>query len=300
MPSFLCTLALAAVAFDISTTCHAGTVALPDKTVFPPDNAWNIDISRRPVDPYSSTYIATIGTSVTLHPDFGSIYGIPYNVVNSSTAKVPVTFDYASESDKGPYPIPANPLIESGSDHHLLVIDATTWILYELWEATLLPDGKWHAGSGAIWNLNHNWTRPAGWTSADAAGLPIFPGLVRYDEVHINKVVTHAFRFTVPYTREAYVAPASHWASSSTSLNLMPMGTRLRLKASFDISQFPADDQVILTALKKYGMILADNGSAWYITGAPDSRWNDDLLHDLTQVTGADFEVIKLGTVVHP
>ena len=275
------------------------SVALTDKSVFPPDNPWNTDISAAPIDPHSAEIIAAIGAQKPLHPDFGTRYGIPYNVVDSSTPKVPVVFAYADESDQGPYPIPAKPLIEDGGDRHLLVIDASAWVLYELWDTTW-QDGKWHAGSGAIWDLKVNATRPAGWTSADAAGLPIFPGLVRYDEVHLAKAINHAIRFTVPATRQAYVAPASHWASKSNDPNLPPMGARFRLKADFDISRFPEDDQVILTALKRYGMILADNGGTWFLSGAPDSRWDDDMLHALTKVKGSDFEVVPLGTVVHP
>jgi len=299
-PCLLVTLTAMALLTVANSASAATPIPLPNKTVFPATNLWNKDISKSPVDPYSDNFISYIGKDKPLHPDFGTIYGIPYNVVDGTTIpKVPVTFQYASESDKGPYPIPTNPLIEGGSDRHILIIDANKWILYELYAAQLIS-GKWKAGSGAIWNLNTNAKRPAGWTSADAAGLPIFPGLVRFDEVRVKKVIDHAIRFTVPTTRKAYVAPASHWASNAQYPYLMPMGTRLRLKASFDISKYPADDRVILTALKKYGMILADNGSAWYITGAPDKRWNDDILHRLTAVTGKDFEVVKLGTVVHP
>jgi hypothetical protein len=213
-----------------------------------------------------------------------------------------VIFQYADESDKGPYPIPDQPLIEGGpgatdGDRHLLLIDRDDWILYELWQAVKGPDG-WRAGSGAIWDLKTNATRPKGWTSADAAGLPIFPGLVRYDEVREKRLITHALRFTVRRTRRAYVSPASHWASSSTNPNLLPMGARVRLRGDFDVSPFDPDVQVILIALKTYGLILADNGSDWFISGAPDDRWNDDLLHQLTRVKGKDLEVVKLGDVV--
>jgi hypothetical protein len=275
----------------------------PDLSVFPKDNPWNTDISREPIDPNSSSYIATIGAGKPLHPDFGTgTNGIPFQLVDSSTPRVSVRFEYADESDPGPYPIPANPLIEGGpgatlGDRHLLVIDPRAWILYELWQAVRGPDG-WHAGSGAIWDLKTNVTRPAGWTSADAAGLPIFPGLVRYDEVHEERLISHALRFTLERTRHGYVAPASHWASHSDDPHLLPMGARLRLRSDFNIDTFAPEVRVILTALKTYGMILADNGGDWYISGAPDERWNDDILHQLSRVKAKDLEVVKLGTIV--
>ena len=277
--------------------------SIPDRTVFPKDNAWNLDISQASVDPNSSRYIDAIGANKPLHPDFGtSVNGIPFQFVDRSTPRSSVTFMYADESDKGPYPIPDHPLIEGGpgateGDRHMLLIDADEWVLYELWQAVKGPDG-WHAGSGAIWDLKINATRPKGWTSADAAGLPVFPGLVRYDEVHEKRLIAHALRFTVVRTRRAYVAPASHWASRSDDANLLPMGARVRLRADYDISSFDPDVQVILVALKTYGLILADNGSDWFITGAPDDRWNDDILHQLTRVKGKDLEVVKLGDVV--
>jgi hypothetical protein len=272
-------------------------------SVFPKDNAWNADISQAAVDPNSAAYIAKIGAGKPLHPDFGTGHnGIPYQFVDARTARVPVKFDYADESDQGPYPIPENPKIEGAlgatdGDRHILMIDTDAWVLYELWQGVKGPDG-WHAGSGAIWDLKTDATRPKGWTSADAAGLPVFPGLVRYDEVHEKHLITHALRFTVQRTRRACVAPASHWASSSNDLDLLPMGARLRLRADYDISGFDPDVQVILTALKTYGLILADNGSDWYISGAPDDRWNDDVLHQLARVKGKDLEVVKLGDVV--
>ena len=277
--------------------------AVPDRPVFPKDNAWNADISRAAVDPNSLSYIARIGADKPLHPDFGTgIKGIPYQFVDAHTPRVPVTFDYADESDKGPYPIPDNPRIEGGpgateGDRHILMIDTDAWVLYELWQGVKGPGG-WHAGSGAIWDLKTNATRPAGWTSADAAGLPVFPGLVRYDEVHESRAILHALRFTVVHSRRAYVAPASHWASRSDDANLLPMGARLRLRADFDVSGFDPDVQVILTALKTYGLILADNGSDWFISGAPDDRWSDDVLHQLARVKGRDLEVVKFGAVV--
>lgn len=280
----------------------AGQV-LAERTVFPKDNPWNADISKRPVDPNSAAYIAAIGANKPLHPDFGTgTNGIPFQFVDRSTPRTAVTFDYADESDKGPYPIPAHPLIEGGpgateGDRHMLLIDRDDWVLYELWQAVKGPDG-WQAGSGAIWDLKTNATRPAGWTSADAAGLPVFPGLARYDEVHEKRVIAHALRFTVVRTRRAYVAPASHWASSSNDANLLPMGARVRLRSDYDITSFDPDVQVILTAMKTYGLILADNGSDWYISGAPDDRWNDDTLHQLARVKGKDLEVVELGDVV--
>ncbi len=273
------------------------------RPVFLKDNAWNADISQAVVDPDSAAYIAKIGPNKPLHPDFGTGHnGIPYQFVDAHTPAVPVTFTYADESDKGPYPIPDNPKIEgppgaTDGDRHILMIDLDTWVLYELWQGVKEPDG-WHAGSGAIWDLKTNATRPKGWTSADAAGLPIFPGLVRYDEVHERRVITHALRFTVEHSRRAYVFPASHWASNSDDPGLLPMGARLRLRADYDISGFDPDVQVILTALKTYGLILADNGSDWFISGAPDDHWNDGVLHQLARVKGRDLEVVKLDGVV--
>jgi hypothetical protein len=241
----------------------------------------------------SARLIATIGAATGLHPDFGSVYGIPYAVVGRATHRSTVGFDYADESDKGPYPIPAHPPIESGSDRHLLLVDRDACRLYELY-AVQHTSGGWHAGSGAIWNLRSNRLRPRGWTSADAAGLPILPGLARYDEV-ARGAIRHALRFTVPDTRRAFVAPARHFASSNSDPSLPPMGLRVRLKASFDVSGFPRQARVVLIALKRYGMILADNGSPWYITGAPDRRFDDNALHTLNRVHGSDLEVVDTG-----
>lgn len=280
--------------------------SLHGKAVFAAASAWNQSIANAPVDPNSAALIASIGASAALHPDFGANwnggpFGIPYVVVSGSQAKVPVSFDYADESDPGPYPLPANAPIEGGAnatgDRHVLVVDRDHWKLYELWNAKPATNG-WHAGSGATFNLATDASRPAGWTSADAAGLPIFPGLVRHDEVVDQQVIRHALRFTVPKTRKAYVAPATHAAGSGTSAALPPMGMRVRLKASFDLSGYPAEARVILQALKTYGMIVADNGSPWYLSGAPDARWNDTALSTLKQVKGSDFEVVKMGTVV--
>ncbi len=279
--------------------------SLNGRRVLPADNPWNKDISREAVDPNSAALVASIGLGKPLHPDFGTKYGIPYVVVAGNTPRVPVTFEYKDESDAGPYPIPANAPIEGGpnakvgTDRHVLVIDRDAWKLYELFAAYPQQGGKnWKAGSGAIFDLNSNALRPAGWTSADAAGLPIFPGLVRYDEVALQKELTHAVRFTCVKTRRAYVAPATHFASSRRDVNLPPMGMRVRLKAAYDISGFPGDAQVILKGLKKYGMILADNGGDWFVTGAPHEKWNDDALNTLKKVKGKDFEVVKMGTLV--
>jgi hypothetical protein len=268
--------------------------------VFPANNAWNAPINQLPVATNSATLINTIGPSVTLHPDFGSgLYdggpiGIPFITVAGTQTKYPVTFQYADESDPGPYAIPLNAPIEGGSqstgDRHAIAIDTDNCILYELYSA-YPQTASWQAGSGVIFNLNSNTLRPSGWTSADAAGLPIFPGLVRYDEVAAG-VIQHAIRLTVPQTQNMFLWPARHEASKLTSSVYPAMGQRFRLRASFNISTFPADVQVILKALKTYGMIVADNGSAWYISGAPDSRWNNDDLHTLGTVVGSDFEAV--------
>ena len=264
--------------------------------VFPSSNVWNRDISGLPVAGNSQTLIGSIGLGASLHPDFSATgYGIPINVVGPSTPRVSVTFGYASESDPGPYPIPANPAIEGGSDRHMLLWDTSACYLYELYAAAR-GGGAWSAGSGAIWNLRSNALRPDGWTSADAAGLPILPGLVRYSEVGAGAIL-HALRFTAPSTRTAHIYPARHDAGSSSSASLPPMGLRVRLKASVDTSSFGPQSRVILAALKRYGMILADNGSPWFVTGAPDGHWNDDELHALHQLTGADFEVVDTSTL---
>ncbi len=275
-------------------------------SMFPANNIWNRSIENLPVDANSAAYINTIGAGSGMHADFGSgtwdgaPIGIPYMTVGGSQPKVNVNFDYADESDPGPYPIPANPLIEGGpqsqGDRHILVVDTDNCVLYELYAA--YPDGNgWTAGSGAIYDLTSNALRPEGWTSADAAGLPILPGLVRYDEVAAGEI-RHALRFTVPRTRKAYVWPARHYASSLTGAQYPPMGQRFRLKASFDISGYSSDVQVIFTALKRYGMILADNGSAWYLSGVPDERWDNDALHELGQVKGSDFEAVDVSSLM--
>ena len=274
--------------------------------VFPPDNPWNQDVSAMPVHAKSAEYLASIGLDTGLHPDFGTVWegrpiGIPFAVVGREQPKVPVEFRYADESDPGPYPIPPDVPIEggpgAGGDRHAIVVDVDNKLLYELFDARPAGDG-WTAGSGAVFDLTSNDPRPAGWTSADAAGLPIFPGLVRYDEAVRQGEIDHALRFTVSRTQRAYIPPATHFASNKTDPNLPPMGLRVRLRADYDLSPFPAPVRVILTALKKYGMFVADNGSDWFITGAPDPRWNDDELASLRQVKGRDFEVVYTGEPV--
>lgn len=290
--------------FDARPELGAGA-SLRGKRVFPSDSPWNQDISGASVDPNSAKLIASIGLDKTLHPDFGTEWegvpnGIPYFVVSGTQKRVPVTFEYADESDPGPYPIPPNAPIEGGpkgtGDRHVIVIDRDNWKLYELFDAHPLNVG-WKAVGGAVFDLKTNTLRPAGWTSADAAGLPVFPGLVRYDEIHEMKAITHALRFTAQRTRRGYVHPARHFASDNRDPDLPPMGMRIRLRNSFDVSNFSSAMQVILRALKKYGMILADNGSDWYLSGAPDPRWNDDDLRTLRSVKGSDFEVVQMGTV---
>jgi hypothetical protein len=243
-----------------------------------------------------------IGLTSYLHPDFSSTawngglgYGIPYNVVNGSTPKYTVSFEYDDESDPGAYPIPSSPKFEGGSDAHLLSWDTESCYLYEIFAASK-SGGQWFGGSGAIWNLRSNALRPDGWTSADAAGLPILPGLVRWPEVAAG-AINHALRFTAPKTCSNHVYPARHDAGSYSCSTYPPMGLRVRLKASVDISGFGPQAQVILLALKRYGMLLADNGSPWYLTGAPDSHWDDDQLHDFHTLHGSDFEVVDTSSL---
>jgi len=272
----------------------------PDCTVLPADNVWNARVDDRPVAATSGTLIASIGASRTFHMDFGSYagYGIPYQVVDAATPRRAVTFDYADESDPGPYPIPDAPLVEGGSDRHLLAVDRDTCRLYELYAVRQTAGGAWRAGSGAQWDLRSNALRPAGWTSADAAGLPILPGLVRYDEV-ASGAILHALRFTAPVTRQAYIYPARHLASSQTSTSLPPMGLRLRLKADADLSGLSPAARTIAVALQRYGMILADNGSPWYVSGMSDPRFDDDVLHELDRFTGSDLEVVDTTGLVN-
>jgi len=280
----------------------------PSCHIFPANNPWNQRVDRLPVARNSSRLIASIGLTDPVHPDFGTVWqgapnGIPFAVVSNRTRKVPVSFMYASESDKGPYPIPPNVPIEGGphstGDRHVIVIDKDTCRDYELYAAYPHAHGKyWTAGSGAIFNLRSNKLRPAGWTSADAAGLPILPGLARYDEVARGSI-DHALRFTAPCTSARYVYPARHYASTCSGF-YPPMGLRVRLKASVNISGLPYQARVVAEALKRYGLILADNGSPWYISGAPNPRWNDDALHQLDRLTGRDFEVVDTSSLPHP
>ena len=273
----------------------------------PDDNPWNTPIDTEPVDPNSANLINTIGPDRNLHPDFGADlnggpFGIPYMVVSGSQARVPMSFYYPDESDPGPYPFPPNAPIEGGAsstgDRHVLIIDRDGLRLYETFDSSPRNGGKsWDCGAGAIFDMTSNALRPEGWTSADAAGLPIFPGLVRYDEVVLRGEIRHALRFTVSRTRRAYVYPARHFPSSSTDQNLPPMGMRVRLKPSYDISSYPLSAQVVLRALKKYGMIVADNGSDWFLSGAPDARWSDAELNTLKTVHGRDFEVVLMGQI---
>jgi hypothetical protein len=305
---------LAGESFAQSGTC-AGISLGPGADLngfipFPSDNAWNTDISASPVDPNSAGIIAFIGATSALHPDFGaglyagSAIGIPYQVEDSTQAKVAIRLAaYKSESDPGPMPIPPDALIEGypkpgDGDRHVLVLDRDDCWLYEL-DRAFLKNGLWKADSTAIWDMTSNEQRPYTWTSADAAGLAIFPGLVRYDEVAAG-AINHAIRVTVPVTRQAFTPPASHWASSVTDPSAPPMGMRMRLKAGVDISAFPPNDQVILTALQKYGVIVADNGSAMFISGTPDDRWDNDELNELKTLHASDFEVVQLGPVYTP
>lgn len=269
--------------------------------LFPADNPWNARVDTLPLDPNAADYLAHMDPGAAFHPDYGADwdggpFGIPYVLVSGDQAKVPISFDYADESDPGPYPIPDNAPIEKGSDHHLLVLDTDNKRLYEVFDATKIAGG-WKAGSGAVFDLTSNAQRPAGYTSADAAGLPILPGLVRYDEAQAG-VITHALRFTMSATQRKYIYPATHYASSLTDPDLPPMGLRVRLKASVDISGMPHDARVVAQALKTYGMMLADNGSDWYVSGAPDARWNDDVNSALKQLRGSDFEVVDTSGLV--
>ena len=270
--------------------------------VFPANNPWNQDVSALPVHPNSAKYIAnmTSRSNKFLHADFGGggVYGIPYNVVPATQAMVPITFTaYGNESDPGPYPVPAGAKVEGGSDRHVLVVRQGECTLYELYNARPDGSGGWLADSGAVFNLASNALRPDYWTSADAAGLPVLAGLVRYDEVAAGAVL-HALRFTVQSTQRGFIHPATHYASSSTDANLPPMGLHVRLKASFDTSGYTGQSRVILEGLKKYGMIVADNGGDWYVTGASDTRWNDTDLDQLKRVPGSAFEAVDTGPII--
>jgi hypothetical protein len=278
---------------------------------FPSDNLWNTSISQAPVDPNSGNIINLIGATAPLHPDFGAgLYagqtiGIPYIVVADSTARVDIHFTaYGSESDPGPMPVPANAPIEGRphpdhGDRHVLVLDQGNCWLYEMDNSHKQTDGSWDANSAAVWDLLSDEQRPYTWTSADAAGLPIFPGLVRYDEVAAGQIL-HAIRFTLQNSLQAFTPPASHWAPNSTNQYAAPMGMRMRLKAGFDISGFSPANQVILTALKQYGMIMADNGSSMFLGGTPDNRWSNNDLDNLKTLTASDFEVVQIAPLYTP
>jgi hypothetical protein len=283
---------------------NLAVAAIAGCPMFPATSHWNQRVDELPVHPSSEATIRSIGLDGSVHPDFGSglwegrPIGIPYNVVGRSQPKVRVRFTYAAESDQGPYPLPARPRIEGGSDRHVLVVQRGTCRLYELFAAER-SGGSWSAGSGAIFSLRSNRMRPAGWTSADAAGLPILPGLARYEEVARGRL-RHALRFTVARTRRAYLYPARHFASSLTDPELPAMGTRVRLKRSVDASRFPRQARVIARALQRYGMLVADNGSNWFISGAPHPRWDNDQLRALKQLRGSDFEVVDTSRLPRP
>jgi hypothetical protein len=304
-------LSIVAVASLAVGTIAAGSPVrgAPRCQVFPRDNHWNLRVDKLPVASSSATLVRSIGLDRPMHPDFGSgLYegrpiGIPYTTVSKRQRRVRVSFEYADESDRGRYPIPRGAPIEGGrrsdGDRHVIVVDRDRCRLYELFAADPVAGGRWRAGSGAVWSLRSNRLRPRGWTSADAAGLPILPGLARHEEVR-RGVIEHALRFTAPRTRRAYVYPARHFASSSDDLALPPMGLRVRLRADFDTSGFPRQARIVLTALKRYGMILADNGSPWYVSGAPAHGWRNDDLHELRRVRGADFEVVDTSSLPRP
>jgi hypothetical protein len=297
--------ALAIIALTATVTSGAGALRLPAARtcpIFPATSPWNQRVDTLPVAANSAQLVASIGLDSPVHPDFGSgLYGggpigIPFDVVTRKTPRSRVQFGYADESDKGPYPIPRSVHIEGGrnssGDRHAILVDKDACKLYELYALYPTAGGGWRAGSGAVWSLRSNHLRPAGWTSADAAGLPIFPGLARWDEVRRGSI-DHALRFTAPRTRRAYVYPARHYASSSDDPALPPMGVRVRLKASVDVSGLPPQARIVAVALKRYGMILADNGSPWFVSGAPDSHWSNDQLHALSKLHGSDFEVVQ-------
>lgn len=289
-------------AVTIVPATHGGKGAvIANCPLFPADNIWNTRVDTLPIHPMSEAWIESIGRDEGFHMDFGSgtwdggPIGIPYNVVSgSSVTKYIVEFYYPEESDEGPYPIPDDPLMEYGSDHHILVVDTDECRLYEIFDASF-DNGAWSGGSGAVWDLNSNALRPETWTSADAAGLPILPGLLRYDEVLAGEI-QHAIRFTVENTA-GYIWPARHQTADPQD-GIPPMGARFRLKADYEISGFPPEMQVILRAMKEYGIILADNGSNWYVTGAPDERWDNDMLHQLDVLTGNDFEAVDASVLM--
>ena len=289
------------------TACEVALPGAPNCTVTPNNSYWHAKVTGLPVASNSTAIVDTEGADSPLHADFGSgtwdggPIGIPYTTVPGTQAKVKIKFSIADESDPGPYPIPADAPIEGGSqstgDRHVIVVDSDNCELYEMWSAYPQANGTWKAGSGAKWSLSSDAMRPAGWTSADAAGLPILPGLVRYEEVAAGHV-DHAIRITVPITQESYIWPARHEAGSTTSTSAPPMGTWLRLSSSIDPTAFPSDVRPIIVALQTYGAIVADNGSAWYISGVPDSRWNNDDLHALGSITGSDFQVVDASSLM--
>ena len=266
--------------------------------IFPANNIWNTWIHDLPVDPKSQAYIESMGPDLPLHADFGTTGGTPYAVTDGNQPVTQVAFEEgAAESDPGPYRIPDNAPIENGSDLHVIVVDRGKCMLYELFGAHHTGTEQWQAASGAIFDLHSNSLRPFGWTSADAAGLPILPGLARYEEVQAGRVA-HALRFSTRRTRREFVWPGRHFASSSNAGNLPPMGQRFRLRGSFDVSGFSPETQVILTALKGYGMMLADNGGPWYITGAPDVRWSSSIVTEFRKVSGSDFEAVDTSSLM--
>jgi hypothetical protein len=288
------------VVIMLSMDGHAQN-ALPAKSVFPQNNIWNTPVDKLPVYSKSATYVNFVGASGTLHADFGSglwqgqPMGFPYNTVPGTQAKVKITFQWGDESDSGPYPIPSNALVEGGNtstgDRHVLVVDVDHWILYETGNSYLQANGSWEVGAGAVYDLSSNILRTNGWTSADGAGLPIFPGLIRYDEVQAG-AINHAIRMTVRAVQTNYVWPARHKISAPLNASAPPFGQRFRLKANYDISGFSPSIQVILKAFKKYGLIIADIGTDWFVSGTQDSRWDNDVLHTLSNVPGSAFEAV--------
>jgi hypothetical protein len=302
-------IALTALGLAVPSGAHRlpGAAGCP---VFPRTSQWNARVDRLPLHRRSAEIVRSIGLDEHVHADFGSglwdggPIGIPYAIVPRSQRRVPVRFDYADESDRGPYPIPSGAPVEGGrgsdGDRHVIVVDRSRCKLFELYAAYPEDGGRlWRAGSGAVWNLRSNRLRPRGWTSADAAGLPILPGLARYGEVR-RGAIDHALRFTAARTRRAFVYPARHFASSLTDPALPAMGQRLRLKRAYDISRFPRQARIVLRALKRYGMILADNGSSWYLSGAPSRGWDNDDLHTLHGVPGSAFEVVDTSALPRP
>ncbi len=295
------TMALASIIAGGSTSVNAHEVTgAPSCSIFPADNPWNQRVDALPVASGSSTLVSNMNFD-SLHADFSDsdkdAYGIPYTVVDGDTPTTRPEFEYDDESDPGPYPIPSNPNVEDARDSHILLVDKDNCMLYEMYAAHR-EGGKWYAGSGAIWNMKSNDLRPDGWTSADAAGLPILPGLARHEDIEAGSI-DHALRVTVPESAQAYLWPALHYASDDTTPSATPMGLRVRLKSSFDVSGYPPQSRIILTALKQYGMIVADNGSGGFISGAPNRGWDDDDLHSLHDVPASAFEVVDTTSLPH-